>query len=328
MELFAFDILNNLPKNIQSLFFNSRTEQIQDSAATIANISLAQQSEFFNEIVNVLIGKNNLATFEKNLTANLGLTQNIATTVVNFLNEKLFDAIKNDLVNAQSIYKQMSSDTVDSTYQPMAGEAITPTNLSVDQSPTEILSYIQELANALKQKDKKPETEILPENKKIASVVEAPITNVVPDNISEPLIKKENKQSPTTIIATEIKNFAPIVDEKKDSILLQAMRQNAIGEESKLSKYYKDLQNSLSEKTKETKNVFQPPFKSSANHGALIESFLDNTKINKDALPETNSLPVNGAPIKYSHWIKPEQIAQNADAQTSNDEKFVDLGDL
>ena len=65
MELFVFEIWDYLPKTIQSLFFNSQTEQIQDSAVTIANISSDKQSLFFNEIVNVLIGKNDIPAFEK-----------------------------------------------------------------------------------------------------------------------------------------------------------------------------------------------------------------------------------------------------------------------
>ncbi|GEM_PF-6164891 len=325
MELFAFDILDKLPQNIQVLFFNPQTEQIQDSAVTIANINQDQQYQFFDEIINVLIGKTDLKMLEKNLTEKFGLTQNVATTVMSFLNDKLYNKVKDDLITAQSIYKQLSSGSASD---------IKTKDSSKNQNPTEIMSYIQELAKALKEKDKPKETAtVIEEEKNInisPSIKDAPVAKKEDNqNISNPKIEEVKiVAKPPEVKAETLNEDKPLVVEKKDSILLKAMRQNTSSEDSKLNKYYKELQTNLSEKTKETKNVFQPPFKSSTNRGALIESFLEESTSEKQSLNQDVKLPVSSDPIKYNHLTNIGKVDNAQKNQEKSDEKFIDLGDL
>lgn len=293
-EIYIGDIIDKLPDQIQSIIFSDELEQIVDNLSSIIGLDEDQKMLLSQSITTLLMGKYDFVTF-KNVLLGFNLSETNINLALDYLNKKLFDKNKKYINDASYIYQE-ELQKLQNPKQELV------TNFSKNTTPS-VVSYIKELAETIKQKESHPKSETALEvinNDNIAAAVKTPIENTLAKTADQVEPTKSTVSLEPVKVEEAPKLETPVL-EKKDSILLQAMRQHSNSEDSKLNKYYKELRDSLSEKTKETKNVFQPPFKSATNHGALIESFLDDTKVEKATSPEANNLPVNSAPIKYSH---------------------------
>lgn len=320
-DITALDIYNYLPEKIQALLFNESVDVLMNNIFSIANVSIEQQSLLYRDVVSTLIGKYDTAQLKNLLKTTYLFSDNIATTVMNLLNVKLFDGISSEMKQTKIIFQNAEKNQLPIEKNEVLNNLSEQASLS---SPDKLVSFIKDLAASMAKQEK---SDIKPvELKPLTTTENEKIDN--PPNISTFVQPKESASIPTDVVATTIPLENSDHQKRPDSILLQAMRQHAIGEESKLNKYYKDLQDSLSEKTKETKNVFQPPFKSSVNRGALIESFFDDTQHAPNITSETNKSPLNSAPIQYKNWKPAESVDQNVSNKSTHEEKFIDLGDL
>lgn len=285
-DIYIGDIINKLPEKIQSIVFSDDIEKIIDNLSLIIGLDEDQKVQLLRNITSLLIGKYDFDDF-KNVLLNFNLSQANTVLALDYLNKKLLDNNKNYINESIKIYKKELE------------KLQTETAVVNKDHSTSITSYIQELASALKNKEQNFPTQ--EKNQETVDLITSTPKDIVVEKETAPIIVGETNQLSPIIAVNEIKKLEPIINEKKDSILLQAMHQHAIGEESKLNKYYKDLQDSLSEKTKETKNVFQPPFKSSVNRGALIESFFDDTQRAPNITSEASKTPLNSTPIQYKN---------------------------
>jgi len=316
-DIIAFDIYEYLPNKIQDLLFSPMVDELMSNVFSIANIPIEKQSLLHRDLVSVLIGKYEISQFNEILKTTYDLNDHMATTVINFLKTNLFNSIQNELNQSKVIYKQAES-----------GQLIKTDNILLDteekekipQATNEMISYIKSLADTIKKEPEKipPTQEVI----KKEEIIEKPI-------IKEELKKEEVVELKKTEEKTE--------DLKPEPILLTAMRQYENRSEGKLNEYYKALKNNLDNKMKESENVFQPPFKTSKDKGALIESSLntiDNSpfidqelqniqKNDNNQIEDTAKQPIQYNSVNYTK----KDDAVNSDMPKSDD-KFIDLGDL
>jgi len=315
-EITAFELYNFLPNKIQELLFSQYMDDTMENVYSIANIPVDQQVLVHRDVVSVLIGKYELSHFESLLKSAYGLSDNISTVIMNFLKSRVFEPAQLDIKSARVIYLQAEKEGVAG----FKNKNILEERSIPNPSPDKLVSYIQELANSIKEK---PEPQPKPE----------PVEEAIKEVRSETKIIEE---SPTEEINDEKEKEEAIkpVEEKKESILLQAMRQHQVGSEGKLNEYYKALKDNLDFKSEEKENVFQPPFKAVKGRGALVESTGDEgtgsafaQDITKGNEPEISKNSEFKEPVKYNsfNYLKKEKVASD---DPKADTKFIDLGDF
>ena len=315
-EITAFELYNFLPAKIQELLFSQYLDDVMENVYSIANVPADKQISMHRDVVSVLIGKYELKKFENILISVYGLSENVTGVVMSFLKSRVFDPALNDINSARIVYLQAEKEGINDLNNKNVIEEQAIPNPSSDK----LVSYIQELANSIKEK---PEPQPKPE----------PIEEATKEVRSETKIIEE---SPTEEINDEKEKEEAIkpVEEKKESILLQAMRQHQVGSEGKLNEYYKALKDNLDFKSEEKENVFQPPFKAVKGRGALVESTgaegtgsaftQDITKGNE---PEISKNSEFKEPVKYNSFDYLKKEKDNPDAPKA-DTKFIDLGDF
>ena len=289
-DITAFDIFDYLPAKIQELLFSQYMDNVMENVFSIASISTDNQTELHRDVVSVLIGKYDIEKLKGLLKNKYELSESMINIVINFLNSKLFGFLKTEMQQTKSIYEQAEKEGVNGINKDM--------NIREEmskKSPEKLVSYIQELANALKEKP-----EEIKEEKKVMFPESADVDH----------------------------NEVAVEKEEKETILLKAMRKNKVENTGKLNEYYKSLKNNLSAvDNKEKENVFQPPFKSDTNNRILIESSFNDGAEQKKIKDEKDSSQEFKTPVKYNsfNYTKKED---NKETLSKNDSKFVDLGDF
>lgn len=341
-DITAFDIFDYLPAKIQELLFSQYMDNVMENVFSIASVSTDNQTELHRDVVSVLIGKYDIEKLKELLKNKYELSESMINIVINFLNSKLFGFLKTEMQQTKSIYEQAEKEGVNGINKDM--------NIREEmskKSPEKLVSYIQELANALKEKPEETKEEkkvMFPESADIdynedGTKEEKPIIKSVPIkrevviNSTLPEEIKEEKKVGVPESADVDHNEVAVekedaAKEDEESILLKAMRKNKVENTGKLNEYYKSLKNNLSAvDNKEKENVFQPPFKSDTNNRILIESSFNDGAEQKKIKDEKDSSQEFKTPVKYNsfNYTKKED---NKETLSKNDSKFVDLGDF
>ncbi len=305
----AFDVYEFLPAKIQELLFSQYMDDTMENIYSIANIPSDKQVLLHRDVVSVLIGKYEVKQLEELLKSTYGLTDNLTTVVINFLNSRVFQPAQLDIRNARVVYLQAEKEGVESFNSGSNTEIPAISN----PKPEKLVSYIQELASSLKDKPiiERPKEEI----KEEVVVKEVEVEEAEPVMVEEKIVE-ETEPEP-----------------KKESILLQAMLQHQTGTEGKLNEYYKALKDNLDVKVEEKENVFQPPFRSVKGRGALVESSADenapsafDSNVDKDIKKEEPEESFR-EPIKYNSFNYLKKEKESGDAPKA-ETKFIDLGDF
>ncbi len=320
-DITAFYIFDYLPLKIQELLFSQYMDNAMENVFSIASIPTDNQTDLHRDVVGVLIGKYSIEKLAEILKDKYGLSESMVKLVMDFLNSKIFNFLKVEMQKSKIVYEQAKKEGVGGVKR----DVIIQEKLS-NKPPEKLVSYIQELASALKEK---PEEKVVENEEK--KEIESAFTKTEAENkpiITEPPLPKEE-------IKAEVQdpiNDAPVAvekeEEEKGSILLQAMRKNKTDNTGKLNEYYKSLKNNLNTiNTDEKETVFQPPFKSNINKRALIESSFDSSISQVEKENKKDDSQEFKTPVKYNsfNYSKKESSVEEIN---KNDSKFVDLGDF
>lgn len=319
------DIIEFLPTGLQDLIFSEDLETTKENLAKMFGLSYEDEMLLHNALTKYLIGQFDINIFKTRLLEILKNEKNLLIAL-EYLNKKFLDKFAQEIKEAQNIYKT----TLDKINHPKADQ------LSKENLPSQdIMNYIKSRAEKI-QKVSLPEETVLPKTKEIKNIPKETVSSEIKDLADLPVTKTET----TKPVHIKEKTLEKPILEKKESLTeypLASLIKQQQKKEVKLSEYYKNLKNTMSDNlnpnNSET-NIFQPPFKTKKG-GAMIESSFGEGFGNEPLDIKTTDVkndPDSSLkdPIKYnSVKINPDFKSNNQKigSDITTDDDFIDLGD-
>jgi len=319
-ELYINDLIGKLPPKIDAIIFSQELELFIENIASVAKLDDDQEIWLHSVITDLLIGKINISSFQKSLL-DITISEQTSQLIFNYLNQKVFSNIQDELQTVQKIYEKESK--VD-----LASEKKEASISKQTETSTTMLNYIQELAASIK-KSEEPvlvsSAPIIPEEKK------AIINETRPEEVKVKPIIVENEtlvKKPVEVVVPEIKPVEEVpVFTPKETMVFKMMKQKEEQSNGKLNEYFKALKDNLNfESSHDSENVFQPPFKATKGRSMMVESSITDDMPKSDNTTN-EKVEAKKEPIKYNsfdYMKKPNTVNEAKPA----DDKFIDLGDF
>ncbi len=349
-EVYAVELFGLLPEKINQLLMEDHLDNLASGAVKMASLPKESEDLIYYELTDLLVGKIDLERFKNNLTS-ITKSPKDALIVYQYLWQKLLGQITTELNLSQGIYqkklaekttpiKQFSSvkndgsqnimdyiksqaEQIQKKTSPNKDKDVEEEKILEKNSNDEEVSYHEKTleSNKLQQSQslvkKTISKEYPPEKPSLSQINEDSIVeSEKPESKISAIEEKTTQKKPSETVEYPLKN-----------LITQQQRK-----EIKLSEYYKNLKNNMSDSFEQNNsnnsNIFQPPFKAKRG-GAMIESSFGDSSFDDDQpeLKETSTENTLKDPIKYNSIDINRPLKKDSADDIKTDDKFIDLGD-